>query len=77
MITVPCSGRQVSFRDAGPGMTPEERRRALSSRSSTSIPRGAGLRLVITARVVEAHRSKIRIPSRPDEGTTVTLLLPV
>lgn len=67
----------VSFRDTGPGMTPEQRRRAFSSLFSTSKKRGTGLGLVITARIIEAHRGRIQIASRPGEGTTVTLLLPV
>ena len=67
----------ISFRDTGPGMSPEQRRRAFSSLLSTTKARGTGLGLVITARVIEAHHGKIQIASRPGEGTTVTLLLPV
>jgi signal transduction histidine kinase len=32
---------------------------------------------MIVARVVEAHRGKVRIASRPAEGTTITLVFPV
>lgn len=67
----------VTVRDTGPGMTPEQRQRAFRSVLDTTKPRGTGLGLVITARVIEAHRGKIYLASRPGFGTTVTLLLPV
>jgi two-component system sensor histidine kinase FlrB len=34
------------------------------------------LGLAIVARVVEAHRGKLKIRSRPGRGTTVTVFLP-
>jgi two-component system phosphate regulon sensor histidine kinase PhoR len=58
-------------------MTAEQRRGAFSSLlSSTKLGR-TGLGLMIVARVVEAHRGKVRIASRPGEGTTITLVFPV
>jgi len=67
----------VSFRDTGQGMTAEQRQRAFSSLLSSTKAGGTGLGLMIVARVVEAHRGKVRIASRPGEGTTITLLFPV
>ncbi len=67
----------MSFRDTGSGMTAEQRRRAFSSLLSSSKAGGTGLGLMIVARVVEAHRGKVRIASRVGEGTTITLLFPV
>lgn len=67
----------VSFRDTGPGMTPEQRRRAFGSLLNSQKTGGTGLGLRLVARVIEAHHGKVKIASRAGEGTTITLLLPV
>ena len=67
----------VDFKDTGPGMSEEQRRRAFSSVLSTTKPKGTGLGLAIVARVVETHRGKVKIKSRPGQGTTVSVLLPL
>jgi signal transduction histidine kinase len=66
----------VEFRDTGPGMSEEQRRRAFTSVLSTTKAKGTGLGLAIVARIVEAHRGKMKIRSRLGHGTTVTVLLP-
>ncbi len=48
-----------SFRGEMPRMRPEE----------DSVPGGAGLGLAIAQGIVEAHRSRIEVESRPGEGT--------
>jgi signal transduction histidine kinase len=58
-------------------MSPEHRRRAFSSLLSTTKRKGTGLGLAIVGRVVETHRGKVKIKSRPGYGTTVSVLLPV
>ena len=67
----------VEFRDTGQGMSEEQRRRAFTSLLSTTKAKGTGLGLAIVARVVEAHRGRIRIRSRPGHGTTVSVILPL
>jgi signal transduction histidine kinase len=67
----------IDFKDTGHGMTEEQRRRAFSSVLSTTKVKGTGLGLAIVARVVETHRGKIKIKSRPGEGTTVSVILPI
>lgn len=67
----------VEFRDTGPGMSEEQRRRAFSSVLSTTKAKGTGLGLAIVARVVEAHQGKVKIKSGPGRGTTVTVSLPL
>jgi signal transduction histidine kinase len=67
----------VSFRDTGTGMSAEQRRRAFTSLLSTTKPKGTGFGMAIVAKVVEAHRGKVRIRSRPGAGTTILLILPV
>ena len=67
----------IDFKDTGHGMTPEQRRRAFSSLLSTTKSTGTGLGLAIVAKVVEAHRGKIKVKSRLGHGTTFTVLLPI
>ena len=67
----------VEFRDTGQGMSEEQRRRAFTSLLSTTKAKGTGLGLAIVARVVEAHRGRIRIRSRLGHGTTVSVILPL
>jgi len=67
----------VGFRDTGPGMTAEQRRRAFHSVLSTTKTKGTGLGLAIVARLVEAHQGRISIRSRLGHGTTVSVILPL
>ncbi len=68
----------VSFRDTGPGMSEEARRRALDGLLLTTTKRGGtGLGLAIVRRVVETHQGRIRISSRPGHDTVISLTLPV
>lgn len=67
----------VEFRDTGAGMPEENRRHPFSSLLNSTKPRGTGLGLAIVGRVVETHRGKVRILSRPGKGTVVRITLPV
>jgi len=67
----------VEFKDTGPGISNEQRRRAFTSLLSTTKAKGTGLGLAIVARVVEMHHGKVRIKSRPAQGTAVSVTLPV
>ncbi|HOX56721.1 MAG TPA: GAF domain-containing protein [Candidatus Paceibacterota bacterium] len=67
----------VDFQDTGPGMSEDQRRRAFSSVLSTTKDKGTGLGLAIVARIVEAHRGRLKIRSRPSHGTTVSVVLPL
>jgi signal transduction histidine kinase len=67
----------IEFRDTGPGMPEEQRRRAFSSLLSTTKQKGTGLGLAIVGRVIETHRGKVRIRSNPGKGTTISITLPV
>jgi len=66
----------VEFKDTGPGMTPDQQRRAFTSVLRTTKAKGTGLGLAIVGRIVETHRGKVRIKSRPGRGTTISILLP-
>jgi signal transduction histidine kinase len=81
-LTVPsASGRathvSVEFKDTGPGMSEEQRRRAFKSVLATTKARGTGLGLAIVGRIIETHHGEVKIKSRPGHGTTVSVVLPV
>ncbi len=81
-VTLPRRGPKpthvlIEFRDTGQGMSEEQRRRRHSSLLGTTKQKGTGLGLAIVSRVVETHRGRIRIQSRPGHGTAITITLPV
>jgi two-component system OmpR family sensor kinase len=72
----------VVVEDHGPGMTEEQVARAFErfyrvdpSRARTS--GGAGLGLSIVNAIVAAHEGEVRLDSRPGQGATFTITLPV
>lgn len=67
----------VDFKDTGQGMSTEQRQRAFIAVLSSTKAKGTGLGLAIVNRVVETHRGKIKITSRPGAGTKVTVILPL
>jgi signal transduction histidine kinase len=66
----------VEFKDTGQGMSPEQCQQAWTSLLRTTKQTGTGLGLAIVAKVIEAHRGKVSVKSRPQRGTTFRLLLP-
>ena len=72
----------VSVRDTGVGIAPEDLARLfgkfsrIENRLSADVG-GNGLGLYLTRRIVELHDGDIDVVSRPDEGTTFTIRLPV
>jgi PAS domain S-box-containing protein len=80
-ITVdsPGSAARIRVSDRGIGIAPEKQSsiferfgRAVSARSYG----GLGLGLYITKQIVEAHKGEITVDSRPQEGSTFTVILP-
>lgn len=73
---------QLSIRDSGPGISEEaipfifERffREDLSRSRQTG---GSGLGLAISKQIIEGHRGTIHAESRPGEGTTIIIKLPI
>lgn len=66
----------VEIEDTGAGIAPEAMGQVFDPYFTTK-PSGTGLGLAIVHNIVEAHGGKIRIHSRVDKGTTVSILLPV
>jgi len=74
-------GIEVSVRDTGIGMTPEQIPQALKPfrQVDSTLSRryeGTGLGLPLTKHLVELHGGALGIESRLNEGTTVTFTLP-
>jgi signal transduction histidine kinase len=83
-LEVAPEGNDVAFRvrDRGYGIHPRERRAILRKFVRGEAARAAGIKgtgvgLTIVVGVVEAHSGRLRIDSRPGEGSTFTILLPV
>lgn len=62
--------------DNGPGISPENLGKILSSSFTTKGLRGTGLGLLLTRKAVEQHGGTIRFDSTPGEGTTFRFDLP-
>ena len=75
--TGPPTHVEIAFRDTGHGMSREQQRRAFSALLRTTKAKGTGLGLAIVARIIEAHHGRITVTSRPGQGTTMRVLLPV
>jgi signal transduction histidine kinase/HAMP domain-containing protein len=63
--------------DTGVGMSAEVRRRAFDPFFTTKGARGTGLGLSVVYGIVSRHGGRVRIDSRENLGTTVTIHLPV
>jgi signal transduction histidine kinase len=66
----------IEVKDNGIGMGDEIIRRAFEP-LFTSKARGTGLGLPIVAQIAEAHGGSVTLTSKPDHGTTVTLVIPI
>jgi len=67
----------LEFHDTGGGMSEEQQQRAFRSLLSTTKAKGTGLGLAIVGRIIDAHNGRVRIQSRSEVGTTITIELPV
>lgn len=72
----------VEVSDRGKGMTPEEVARLFqmfyrTEEARTSTIPGTGLGLFIVKTLVEAHKGRVEVDSRPGQGTTFRVYLPV
>ena len=72
----------ISVRDQGIGIPRDEQRKIFDRfhRVSTGLVhdvKGSGLGLAIVRHIVEAHRGRVTVESRPDEGSTFSIHLPV
>jgi two-component system sensor histidine kinase HydH len=66
----------VAFKDTGVGI-PEENMGKLFNPFFTTKAKGQGLGLPVCKRLVEAHDGRITVESKPGEGSTFTVELPI
>lgn len=66
----------ITVSDTGPGISEENLNRIFNPYFTTK-KLGIGLGLAITKKVVEEHRGRITVRSRPNEGTDVVISLPI
>jgi PAS domain S-box-containing protein len=67
---------KLSITDTGCGID-EENLKRIYELFFTTKPRGTGLGISICKKIVEAHKGEFNIRSRPNEGTTIEITLPV
>lgn len=67
----------LEFKDTGTGMSEETQRGAFTAMLATTKAKGTGLGLAIVGRIIETHRGRLGIKSRPGKGTTISIDLPV
>jgi len=75
---VRSSAVEVEFADTGCGIPPGLERRIFDPFFTTKeVGKGTGLGLSITYGIVKEHGGTISVVSRPDEGTTFLIRLPL
>jgi len=67
---------QIDFRDQGRGVAPELQERIYEP-GFTTTPGSPGLGLSVCKSVIEQHGGEIRVHSKPQQGSTFSLFLPV
>ena len=70
-----ADGIEITVRDTGPGIAPDDLPRIFEAGFSTR-PGSSGLGLAVCQRILEQHGGTIRVESRPGEGATFRLRLP-
>ena len=77
-ISSRCSDREVTIgiTDSGCGIPAEQADKVFEPYFTTKHD-GTGLGLAMSARIVQDHNGTIALQSRPQEGTTVTVKIPI
>jgi two-component system, NtrC family, sensor histidine kinase PilS len=75
LATADANRLRLSFSDSGCGMSPEQVERLFEPFTSTT--GGTGLGLSIVYQIIRDHSGTINVRSRLEEGTTITIELPV
>ncbi len=70
----PTPMAQVAIADTGEGIS-EENLKSLFTPFFTTKPKGTGLGLMMTQRILKEHESQLRVASKVGEGTTFKVLL--
>jgi PAS domain S-box-containing protein len=77
-ITVNAEGEElvITFADTGEGIQSQDLEKIFNPFYTTK-PDGIGLGLSVTHRIIQAHKGKIDVESQVNEGTKVTVRLPI
>jgi signal transduction histidine kinase len=67
---------QIDFHDEGHGLAPELLERIYEP-GFTTTPGSPGLGLAVCKKVIEQHGGEIRVKSKPQQGSTFSVFLPV
>jgi len=67
----------ITVADTGMGMTDEVRKRVFDPYFTTKGEEGTGLGLSVSHSIVERHGGDLRVDSKPGEGSTFTITLPI
>jgi len=67
---------RIQIQDTGKGISPEYLEKVFD-RYFTTKPTGTGLGLAVVERIIKAHSGQIEAKSRPGQGSTFTISLPV
>jgi PAS domain S-box-containing protein len=68
---------RVDVRDTGMGISEETVARIFEPFFSTKMEKGTGLGLWVSHGIVQAHGGTLKVRSRPGQGTTFTITLPI
>jgi signal transduction histidine kinase len=66
----------VEIIDSGPGMTDAALKNIFTPFFTTK-KRGTGLGMVVSLKIIENHKGKIKVTSKKNVGTVVQVFLPV
>ena len=66
---------EISVRDNGPGLSPEEKRRIFEP-FFTNKSQGSGLGMAIAYRIIQAHGGRIAVGEKPVPGAVIRITLP-
>jgi len=72
----PTAGILLKFQDTGVGMTAAQRDKLFQPFLTTKT-QGTGIGLAIVQRIIESHRGQIEVASKPAQGTTFQITLPL
>lgn len=67
---------RISFKDTGIGIQQENLEKIWNPLFTTKA-KGMGFGLPTCKRIIEAHEGKITVKSKPEKGTTFTIILPL
>ena len=67
---------KVAVTDNGEGIDEERIKRLFQPFNSSKGLKGTGLGLVVTRKIVQEHGGTVEVESKPDDGSTFTILLP-